>query len=133
MTRILFIDDDILTLDLMGKVAEILGHEALLCCSGSEGLELAVSEKPGLILVDLRLPDVDGIDLVRVLRSNAATRATPVFLLSAGISAKTRETACDAGADGCLEKPISLEVLNQVLNSLIKDQKDGFINQKGTP
>ncbi len=126
MTRILFIDDDILTLDLMGKVAEILGHEALLCSSGSAGLEMAESEKPGLILVDLRLPDLDGIEVVRALRSNAATSATPVFLLSAGIPAKTLESACAAGADGCLEKPISLEILSQVLNSLVKSQAKGL-------
>ncbi len=133
MTRILFIDDDILTLDLMGKVAEILGHEALLCCSGSTGLETAFSEKPGLILVDLRLPDRDGIEVIQALRSNAATAATPAFLLSAGIPAKTRQAAREAGADGCLEKPISLEVLNQVLNSLVKDQENGIINHKGRP
>ncbi len=133
MTRILFIDDDILTLDLMGKVAEILGHEALLCCSGSTGLETAFSEKPGLILVDLRLPDRNGIEVIQALRSNAATAATPAFLLSAGIPAKTRQAAREAGADGCLEKPISLEVLNQVLNSLVKDQENGIINHKGRP
>ena len=131
MTRILFIDDDILTLDLMGRVAEILGHEALLCCSGSTGLETAEREKPGLILVDLRLPDRDGIEVAQALRSNPATAATPVFLLSAGISAKTRQAAWEAGADGCLEKPISLEVLGQVLNSLARDSEKGVINHKG--
>ncbi len=131
MTRILFIDDDILTLDLMGRVAEILGHEALLCCSGGTGLETANREKPALILVDLRLPDQDGIEVIRALRANTATAATPVFLLSAGISAKTREAARNAGADGCLEKPINLEVLNQVLISLVKNQENGLIKQKG--
>ncbi len=125
MTRILFIDDDILTLDLMGKVAEILGHEALLCCSGCTGLETAEREKPGLILVDLRLPDLDGIEVTQALRSSTATAVTPVFLLSAGISAKTRQMARDAGANGCLEKPISLEVLSQVLHSLVKNQENG--------
>ncbi len=119
MTRILFIDDDILTLNLMGKVAELLGHESLLCSTGCGGLDMAASEKPGLILVDLRLPDRDGIEVIRALRSFPATATTPAYLLSAGISAKTAEAARVAGADGCLEKPISLETLNQVLKSLV--------------
>ncbi len=121
MTRILFIDDDILTLNLMGKVAELLGHEALLCSTGCAGLEMAEGEGPGLILVDLRLPDRDGIEVIRALRSLPATETTPAFLLSAGISNKTAEAARTAGADGCLEKPISLETLSQVLKSLVKN------------
>jgi CheY-like chemotaxis protein len=120
MTRILFIDDDILTLDLMGKVAELLGHEALLCSTGCAGLDMAKSEKPGLILVDLRLPDRDGIEVIQALRTLPESAATPIYLLSAGISTKITEAAAAAGADGCLEKPISLAILNQVINSMVK-------------
>lgn len=121
MTRILFIDDDILTLDLMGKVAELLGHEALLSPNAASALEMAVNEKPNLILVDLSLPDRDGIDLIQTLRSLPSTAATPVFLLSAGIASKTAEAARLAGAAGCLEKPISLDVLNRVISSFVKN------------
>ncbi len=120
MTRILFIDDDILTLDLMGKVAELLGHEALLCSEACAGLEMAASEKPGLILVDVRLPDQDGIEVIRILRLQPETAATPMFLLSAGITAKTEEASRLAGADGCLEKPISLEVLDSLIQMWVK-------------
>ncbi len=118
MTRILFVDDDILTLDLMGKVAELLGHEALLGSTGCSGLEMAESEKPDLILVDLLLPDRDGIEVIQALRALPATAETPAFLLSAGISARTAEAARLAGANGCLEKPINLEVLDHVIKSL---------------
>ena len=121
MTRILFIDDDILTLDLMGKVAELLGHEALLSPNASSALEMAVNEKPNLILVDLSLPDRDGIDVIQTLRSLPATAKTPVFLLSAGIASKTAEAARLAGAEGCLEKPISLDVLNRVIKKFVKN------------
>ncbi len=121
MTRILFIDDDILTLNLMGKVAELLGHEALLCSTGRAGLEMAENEKPGLILVDLRLLDCNGIEVIQALRAHPATAATPVYLLSAGISTRIAEAAQAAGADGCLEKPVGMEVLNRVLKSLVKN------------
>ncbi len=121
MTRILFVDDDILTLDLMGKVAELLGHEALLSSNGSSALEMAVDEKPDLILVDLSLPDRDGIEVIQILRSLPATATIPVFLLSAGIGSKTAEAAKLAGAEGCLEKPISLDVLNRVIINFIKN------------
>ena len=64
-----FIDDDILTLNLMGKVAELLGQEALLGSTAGAGLEMAESENPDLILVDLRMPDRNGIEVVQALRS----------------------------------------------------------------
>ena len=121
MTRILFIDDDILTLDLMGKVAELLGYEALLSSNASSALEIAVNDKPDLILVDLSLPDGDGIGVIQTLRSLPATAAIPVFLLSAGIASKTEEAAKLAGAEGCLEKPISLDVLNRVIKTFVKN------------
>jgi len=115
MARILFVDDDVLTLELMGRLVGLLGHEAVLCSIGAQAPEIACQEKPGLILVDLSLSDKDGLDVITELHQLPATARIPVFVLSAGISPKISEAAARAGAWGCLEKPLSLDVLNQVI------------------
>ncbi|HVP21041.1 MAG TPA: response regulator [Anaerolineaceae bacterium] len=121
MARILFIDDDVLTLNLMGRVTELLGHEALLSSSAASALEMAAQENPSLIMVDLSLPDRDGIEVIQALRQSPATANTPVFVLSAGIASKTAEAAKVAGAEGCLEKPLSLDVLSRVIKNYIRN------------
>jgi two-component system cell cycle response regulator DivK len=119
--RILFIDDDVLTLNLMGRVTELLGHEALLSSSAAAALELAALENPSLIMVDLSLPDQDGIDVIQSLRKSPVTAATPIFVLSAGIAAKQAEAAKVAGAEGCIEKPLSMDVLTRVINTYVRN------------
>jgi two-component system, cell cycle response regulator DivK len=121
MVRILFIDDDVLTLSLMGRVTELLGHQALLSSSAASALEMAANEKPNLIMVDLSLPDQDGIEVIQALRKSPATATTPVFVLSAGIAAKQAEAARVAGAEGCIEKPLSIDVLSRVIKNYVRN------------
>jgi CheY-like chemotaxis protein len=115
MTRILFIDDDTLTLELMGKVTDLLGHEAILCSTVVQALELVSHDKPGIIMVDYHLSDSDGLEFIQKLRSRANMAEIPVFMLTAGISPKMKEEATLAGAQGILEKPLSLDLLAQVI------------------
>jgi CheY-like chemotaxis protein len=117
MARILFVDDDVLTLELMGRLVDLLGHEAVLCSIGAMAPEMACQKKPNLILVDLNLSDKDGLDVIVDLQQLPATAQIPIFVLSAGISPKISEAASRAGAWGCLEKPLSLDVLNQVIKT----------------
>lgn len=117
MTRILFIDDDLLTLELMGRVTGLLGHEAILLSIATDAVEVATREKPALIMVDFSLSALDGIEVIQNLHQSQATNEMPVFVLSAGISAKMKEAAKLAGAQGCLEKPLSLDVLSQIIKN----------------
>jgi len=115
MTRILFIDDDALTLELMGRVTDLLGHEAILCSTAAQALELVLHDKPGIIMVDYHLSDSDGLEFIQKLRSKASMAETPVFMLTAGVSLQMKEEARLAGAQGILEKPLSLDLLAQVI------------------
>jgi CheY-like chemotaxis protein len=119
MARILFVDDDIVTLDLMDKVAQLLGHEAILSSSGSSALEAVRHDHPELILVDFNLPDYDGIEITRFMRAEAGALNTPIFILSAGVPAQIDERARQAGAQGCLEKPLGLDTLTRVIKTYI--------------
>ena len=115
MARILFLDDDMLTLQLMQRITGLLGHEAILCSTAAEAFKMAADEKPGLILVDFNLPDSNGVEVIQNLHRHPLTAEIPIFVLSAGITSKTAEAAKNAGAQGCLEKPLSLDLLSQVI------------------
>jgi CheY-like chemotaxis protein len=120
MAQILFIDDDTITLDLMDKVARLLGHEAILSSSGHAALEAVERHHPDLILVDYNLPDCDGIEITRSLRKKTIVNQTPIFILSAGVPTQMNERARQAGAQGCLEKPLGLDTLARVINTYIR-------------
>lgn len=119
MARILFIDDDALALSLMSRVAELLGHQALVSTSGKDAVSLAQRELPELILVDRLLPDQDGIQVIRNLRSQAETSHTPILMISADLPYSVAEQAQKAGAQGCLEKPIGFDSLVQAIRAHI--------------
>jgi CheY-like chemotaxis protein len=84
MARVMFVDDDPLTLEVHKKAVEIFGHQAVLAFSGRDALTQAVKTTPDLILVDMRLSDMDGLSVVRKLGSDPATTSIPVVILSAG-------------------------------------------------
>ena len=115
MAKILFIDDDIATLLLMEKAAELLGHLAILSASPREALDIAVRQQPDVILIDHQLQDMDGCNLIEGLRQQAGLAHTPVYLVSASISAVEQECARQAGASGFLHKPVSLSSLAGVI------------------
>jgi CheY-like chemotaxis protein len=111
MTRVLFIDDDVLSLELMSKVSTVLGFHAIVSTSALHGLQLAALEKPAVILVDMQMDEMDGMEFVRQVRSMPAIAHLPVLICSAGISFNDEFLAHQAGADGFLRKPIGLNYL----------------------
>lgn len=118
MARILFIDDDPFTLETLSKAAEILGHQATTASTGKDAINLIASnsELPELIFTDMRLPDIDGADLVEVLRSRTDTAQIPMFILSASPIEDALGRAEAAGAKGYLDKPIRLNTLMQIID-----------------
>src|SRR5512146_3209178 len=111
MALILFVDDDVATLELMSKAVEMLGHQALLCSSAQDALAAAMVQRPDLILVDHQLQYGQGCQLIEILRQQAELHTTPIYLVSAYASDKEKESARQAGADDCMEKPVSLQNL----------------------
>jgi DNA-binding response OmpR family regulator len=115
MARILFIDDDVMTLELMEKAAMLLGHDAVTCTSGGDGLIHAIEMRPDMILVDLGLQDMSGFDFLKILRSISEVGNTPVIMVSAGQSMRDKAETAQAGAEGYLVKPIQLDLLSQTI------------------
>jgi two-component system, chemotaxis family, chemotaxis protein CheY len=119
MKRLLFIDDDVLSLQLMSKVSDLLGFHAIVSTSPQHGLLLAVKEKPAIIFVDMQMDGMDGVEFVRQVRCLPNLANLPVLLCSAAMSMSEEEQARRAGADGFLPKPIAVHDLQEAVHQYV--------------
>jgi two-component system, cell cycle response regulator DivK len=117
MSRILFVDDDVLSLQLMSQVSLLLGCQAIVCASPRHALVLAANECPDLILVDMQMDEMDGSEFVRQMRSLPEIAHLPVIIYTAGVDYYDKDKALLAGANGFLEKPISVSLLSQTIQT----------------
>lgn len=104
--RVLVIEDTPLNLELAIDLLEAAGYVAIGATSAEAGLDLARTERPNLILMDLSLPGMDGLAATRALKADPETRNIPVVAFSAHAMPSDRERALEAGCAGYLTKPI---------------------------
>jgi len=106
MKRILVVDDEIGALTLIGIMLERGGFEVLKAKDAEQALNVLELETPDLIILDVMMPGMDGIELCRVLRQRNDTQELPILILSARGDAKSVMSGMDAGASDYLPKPI---------------------------
>ncbi|HIQ19649.1 MAG TPA: response regulator, partial [Planctomycetes bacterium] len=111
MARILVVDDKPDNQALVSLVLEEQGHEVLTAANGREGLQVAIAELPDVILLDVMMPDMSGIEVCRKLKEDERTRAVPVILVTAMGLDENVVAGLDAGADDYVSKPFNAEVL----------------------
>ncbi len=102
--KILFVDDNADTQLLVSKVLEREGYKVLGALNGEEALALAQDEQPGLILMDLMMPGMDGLEVIRCLRRMPGTAHIPIIIFSVKTDLKTKSEGFEAGADDYLTK-----------------------------
>lgn len=117
MSRILLVEDDAEIRRLVADSMARLGHEVVSASSAMEGLQAAVSESPDLVVLDLGLPDVDGTELLRMLR---AVSAVPVIIATARGDDSSVVALLDAGADDYLVKPYSTAQLAARVRAVLR-------------
>ena len=105
---ILVVEDNERNLKLLRDVLEYAGYEVRGAQTAEDGITLAVNEPPDLVLMDLQLPGIDGIDARRRLRESPRTANIPVVAVTAQAMKQDRERVLEAGFDGYVEKPISV-------------------------
>jgi two-component system, OmpR family, response regulator RpaA len=110
--RILIIDDDENIRRLVSFNLSMEGHEIIQAENGKIGYQTAGKEQPELILLDVMMPVMDGIETVKKLKTDEATKEIPVFMLSAKGQMEDLDEAFDAGADNYITKPFNVEKLN---------------------
>ncbi|CAG0941304.1 MAG: Polar-differentiation response regulator DivK [Rhodocyclaceae bacterium] len=119
MKRILLVEDNDKNLKLLRDVLQADGYGTLEAMSAGDGIALAISERPDLILMDIQLPDMNGAAALRRLRADAATAAIPVLAVTASVMQNERNSIVAAGFDGFLGKPFALrELLDLVRRTL---------------
>lgn len=111
MTTILIVEDEADLRELVAHHVEAAGMTALQAATGGEGLALARSKKPDLILLDLMLPDLQGVEVCKRLRTDPATASTPIIMLTAKTGEGDRVQGFEAGADDYVPKPFSTREL----------------------
>ncbi|GGI06671.1 response regulator transcription factor [Egicoccus halophilus] len=117
MAKVLAVDDEPQILTALGRGLTRAGHDVIVARNGEDGLAAAAAASPDVVLLDLRLPDLDGIEVVKRLR---AWTAVPIVLLSGSGSERARVLALDAGADDFIDKPFSMEELRARLGAILR-------------
>ena len=111
MAKILLVEDNELNRDMLSRRLARKGYEVSIAVDGEEGVAMAESAAPDIILMDMSLPKIDGWEATRRVKANAATSGIPVIALTAHAMAGDREQALGAGCDDYDTKPIELERL----------------------
>jgi two-component system cell cycle response regulator DivK len=109
--RILVVEDNELNMKLFRDVLVAKGFRALEATTGGEAVDLAVEHAPDLVLMDIQLPDADGVDVLRRLRTDVRTAAIPVLAVTAQAMHGDRERFLAAGFDDYVSKPLHVEEL----------------------
>ena len=117
--RILIVDDDLETLKLVGTMLEQEGYEISAANSGAQGLEKASEEQPNLIILDIMMPEMDGYEVTRRLRSDPQTTHIPIMMLTAKGRVHEKVAGFEAGADDFLTKPVHPDELTSRVKVLL--------------
>lgn len=108
MSRILVVDDNVMNLQLACITLELAGHETMRAANGREAVQNAQSAQPDLILMDLRMPVMDGKQAMKLIKAQAHTRLIPIIALTASAMKGEREQLLMEGFDGYIDKPIDV-------------------------
>ena len=112
---ILIVEDDAKNLTLLRDVLQVSGYSTIEATDGKQAIELARAKKPGLILMDIQMPEMDGLEATRILKADATTSNIPVIALTAYAMKGDEERMLEVGCDGYLAKPIDIkEFLKEV-------------------
>jgi two-component system cell cycle response regulator DivK len=106
---ILIVEDDEKSRKLVRDVLTFKGYEIVEAETGEEGVRLAQERRPSLVLMDIRLPGIDGVQALGRLRTEVATRGIPVMAMTASVMTNDRQKVLDAGFDAFQSKPIKIK------------------------
>ncbi len=109
MSTILIVEDNEKNMKLVRDILRHAGHETLEAATGTDGVSLAVSMRPDLVLMDIQLPDIDGIEALRRIREVKELDAMPVIAVSASVMPDDKQKIVASGFDAFVTKPINLK------------------------
>lgn len=125
MPKILLVEDNEMNRDMLSRRLTRNGFEVVIAVDGQQGVALATSERPDVILMDMSLPVMDGWEATRRVKADPATRAIPVIALTANAMVEDRERAMAAGCDDFDTKPVELPRLLEKIRTQLNGKAGG--------
>ena len=122
---ILIVEDNPKNMRLVNDILESQGYRTIQASNGQEGITLARRQKPQLIIMDIQMPEIDGLEATRILKSDRATAHIPVIALTAMAMKGDREKILNAGCDDYLQKPIRFDSLIVSVQKWLDKQGEG--------
>jgi CheY-like chemotaxis protein len=119
--KVLLVEDNPATIDVLQKELLFLGYDAVVAEDGRQAVEKAASLQPDLIIMDISLPKMDGLEATSAIRKNPGTRSIPILAATARALPGDREKCIQAGCDDYLAKPFSHRELGAALKKLLKE------------
>ena len=123
MPKLLIVEDNTDTRDLLHHYFTNAGFTVVTGVHGGEGIYMAKAEKPDLILTDISMPTMDGIDMIRQIRADTETAEIPVLVFTA-YGSSTTEEAIDAGATQAFYKPFDFDELTKIVRAMVGKSND---------
>lgn len=123
MPRVLLVEDNEINRDMLSRRLIRRGFEVIFAVDGQQGVDLARSERPDIILMDMSLPVIDGWEATRRVKADNTTRSVPVIGLTAHAMSGDRERAIEAGCDDYDTKPVELDRLISKIERLLSAAK----------
>jgi len=119
--KILIVDDDATTRKLLGLYLKVKGYDVAYAENGLDGIEKMGRENPNLIISDLNMPYMDGIEFVKTVRADPAHQEIPILMVTTEADPDERERAMSIGVNGYLIKPVTAEVVIQNIRHILKN------------
>ncbi|MBI5971162.1 MAG: response regulator [Deltaproteobacteria bacterium] len=118
--KILVVEDNVMNKILVKEVLTLNGYEIIEAKTGTEALKVFVTVRPDLVLMDIQLPEMDGVTAMRVIKSDKKNKKIPVIALTASAMKGEEEKILNAGFDGYIAKPIDTKKLVELVGTCLK-------------
>jgi len=118
--KILIVEDNLDVIYILRRQVVNLGYDTILATNGREAVDMAATQLPDLILMDIMLPEMDGLEATRLIRENPKTQAIPILAATARVTIKDREECLQSGCDDYIAKPFTPTQLASYIERLLK-------------
>ncbi len=123
MSLVLIVEDNEKNMKLARDILKAKGYQTAEAVTGEEGVKIAMERKPDLVLMDIQLPGINGIEAFRQLRADPATARIPVVAITASVTPTDRSQITAAGFDAFISKPISLKEFVDTVKRVLEGTK----------
>ncbi|MEL7042048.1 MAG: response regulator [Pseudomonadota bacterium] len=117
--KVLIVEDNALNMRLFSDLLEASGYDTLQCVDGAKAVGLALEQRPDLIIMDIQLPEVSGLDITRWLKDDERTASIPVLAVTAFAMRTDEMLVREAGCEGYLSKPIQVRSFLKTVDELM--------------